>query len=681
MTAAFTVGSAGAAGSPCDAGSGATNVTRWTGASGDNNWDTPGNWDNGVPTPTKIACILKPGTYVVNAGVDSTAMALSLELGATSGSQKLHVSGKANARQGQLTLSNQDPSQGVNANGEIDLAEAASITEGNVTVSAGTLTNRGKVASFAAGSGPNTIAGNFDNRGALQVDENTNGSGTSTWTSSGTINIAAGKTLALNWDANSSFAQTAGTITNNGTFDQINGTFSASGNGTQTGSPLQFDGAVTIDPSGTGSGSFESRSAGATLGSDIGAGYTLRVAGRANSHEGNLKVPADRTNRGTIRLGSADDATNATLTVLSGAKLTNVGTIVSEIVGGEAINGNLDNQGTLQINADTGSDSRNPPGTSNWTSSGTINIAAGKTLALNWDANSSFAQTAGTITNNGTFDQTNGTFSASGNGTQTGSPLQFDGAVTIDPSGTGSGSFESRSAGATLGSDIGAGYTLRVAGRANSHEGNLKVPADRTNRGTIRLGSADDATNATLTVLSGAKLTNVGTIVSEIVGGEAINGNLDNQGTLQINADTGSDSRNPPGTSNWTSSGTINIAAGKTLALNWDANSSFAQTAGTITNNGTFDQTNGTFSASGNGTQTGSPLQFDGAVTIDPSGTGSGSFESRSAGATLGSDIGAGYTLRVAGREFSHEGKLIVPADHSNRGTIELGGENTGTTP
>jgi len=494
MTAAFTVGSAGAAGSPCDAGSGATNVTRWTGASGDNNWDTPGNWDNGVPTPTKIACILKPGTYVVNAGVDSTAMALSLELGATSGSQKLHVSGKANARQGQLTLSNQDPSQGVNANGEIDLAEAASITEGNVTVSAGTLTNRGKVASFAAGSGPNTIAGNFDNRGALQVDENTNGSGTSTWTSSGTINIAAGKTLALNWDANSSFAQTAGTITNNGTFDQINGTFSASGNGTQTGSPLQFDGAVTIDPSGTGSGSFESRSAGATLGSDIGAGYTLRVAGRANSHEGNLKVPADRTNRGTIRLGSADDATNATLTVLSGAKLTNVGTIVSEIVGGEAINGNLDNQGTLQINADTGSDSRNPPGTSNWTSSGTINIAAGKTLALNWDANSSFAQTAGTITNNGTFDQTNGTFSASGNGTQTGSPLQFDGAVTIDPSGTGSGSFESRSAGATLGSDIGAGYTLRVAGREFSHEGKLIVPADHSNRGTIELGGENTGT-------------------------------------------------------------------------------------------------------------------------------------------------------------------------------------------
>jgi len=248
LTAALTVASAGAAGSPCDAGSGATNVTRWTGAAGDNSWDTPGNWDNGAPTLTKIACIVKPGTYVVNAGVDSGAMALSLELGAASGSQKLHVSGKAFARQGQLTLSNQDPSQGVNANGEIDLADAASTTEGNIRVSAGTLTNRGKVASFAAGSGPNTIAGNFDNRGTLQVDEDTNGSGPgyfvsgpATWTSSGTITIAAGKTLALNWDANSSFTQTAGTITNNGTFDQVRGTFAASGNGTQSGSPLQFD--------------------------------------------------------------------------------------------------------------------------------------------------------------------------------------------------------------------------------------------------------------------------------------------------------------------------------------------------------------------------------------------------------------------------------------------------------
>jgi len=326
----------------------------------------------------------------------------------------------------------------------------------------------------------------------------------------------------LSWDASSSFTQTAGTITNNGAFDQIRGTFSASGNGTESGNPLQFDGGVTISPSGTGSGSFESRSGNDTLGSDIGTGYTLRVAGRANGHEGNLKVPADRTNRGTIRLGSADDATYATLTVLSGAKLTNAGTIVSEIVDGEAINGNLDNQGTLQINADTGSDSRNPPGTSNWTSSGTINIAADRTLALSWNANSSFTQTAGTITTiGGTFDQTGGTFAASGNGSQTGDPLQFDGDVIISPSGTGSGTFESRSGNATLGSDIGAGYTLRVAGRANGHEGKLIVPADRTNHGTIDLGGEN--TQGTLAISTGSTLTSNGSVISTFTAANSTN--------------------------------------------------------------------------------------------------------------------------------------------------------------
>ena len=417
MTAAFTVGSAGAAGSPCDAGSGATNVTRWTGASGDNNWDTPGNWDNGVPTPTKIACILKPGTYVVNAGVDSTAMALSLELGATSGSQKLHVSGKANARQGQLTLSNQDPSQGVNANGEIDLAEAASITEGNVTVSAGTLTNRGKVASFAAGSGPNTIAGNFDNRGALQVDENTNGSGTSNWTSSGTINIAAGKTLALSWDANSSFAQTAGTITNNGTFDQTNGTFSASGNGTQTGSPLQFDGAVTIDPSGTGSGSFESRSAGATLGSDIGAGYTLRVAGREFSHEGKLIVPADHSNRGTIELGGEN--TQGTLAITTGSTLTSAGSIVSTFTAANSTNngpnhlsGRVVNPGSIIV-AEASLD-----GSADISTSGTVSVGNGSRSSLS----------VGTLIQSGDIQIADfSQLSVSGNDTQTAGVTNLDG--------------------------------------------------------------------------------------------------------------------------------------------------------------------------------------------------------------------------------------------------------------
>ncbi len=280
-----------------------------------------------------------------------------------------------------------------------------------------------------------------------------------------------------------------------------------------------------------------------------------------------MSCQPDRTNRGTIRLGSADDGTNATLTVQSGAKLTNAGTIVSEIVGGEQINGNLDNQGTLQINADTGSDSRNPPGTSIWTSSGAINIAADRTLALSWNASSSFTQTAGTITTiGGTFDQTGGTFAASGNGSQTGDPLQFDGDVTISPSGTGSGTFESRSGNATLGSDIGAGYTLRVAGRANGHEGKLSVPADRTNHGTIDLGGEN--TQGTLAISTGSTLTSDGSIISTFTGPNSTNygpnhlsGRVVSSGSITV-AEASLD-----GSADLSTSGTVNVGDGTGSSL------------------------------------------------------------------------------------------------------------------
>src|SRR4051812_25422815 len=77
----------------CDASSGVANVTRWTGDAGDDSWHTAGNWDNGVPDATKIACITKDGTYTVEAGTVATASAESLELGGASGTQVLQVFG------------------------------------------------------------------------------------------------------------------------------------------------------------------------------------------------------------------------------------------------------------------------------------------------------------------------------------------------------------------------------------------------------------------------------------------------------------------------------------------------------------------------------------------------------------------------------------------------------------
>ena len=497
---------------PCVSGGA---VTHWVGGSGD--WDTAAKWDNGVPNSTTTACITASGTYVVTVGITGGEAAKALELGGVSGTQTLQIFGQPFNHHGLLTLANQDPALGVEAHGVIVLAETHSVnnvpepTEGNIKTTSGTLTNRGSIVSANVATGPNSIAGNLDNQGLLQLNETLISPFAATWTTSGNVTIAAGKEVDLNWGPSGSFTQLAGTFANGGVFDQTGGVFLAAGSGTETGNPLQFDGQVTISPSGTGSGSFEMRSGSDILGSDIAAGYTVRVAGRVSNHNGGLTVPVSRTNHGTIRLGSVD-GTSGTLTVAAGATLTNTNTIVSDVNNNSSnvdhISGTLDNQGNLQFDENTTSNFA-----STWTSSGSISVGAGKEVDLNWTAGgASFSQTAGTFVNNGVFLQAGGVFLATGTGSETGNALQFDGHVTISPSGTGTGTFDVRSGNDTLGSDIGAGYIVKVGGRPQNHHGALIVPVARTNNGTIALGGGD-GTQGTLQIDSAA-LINKGSIVS-----------------------------------------------------------------------------------------------------------------------------------------------------------------------
>jgi hypothetical protein len=673
----FFAGEATAAGSAC--------TTTWTGGGGDSDWDTSLNWTGGVPSSGSVACITLAGA-VVNArsGGDTAG---SIEVGGATGTSTLHVWGQPFSHHGLLTLTNQDPALGIEAHGELILGELHYDnqnnplgTHGTVVVSGGTLTNRGTIYSAVTLNSPNTLTGSLDNKGTLKVDEDLTSAATSVWTTSGALSIASGKSVTLIWNGSSSFTQTAGTITDTGAFDQQGGSFVASGTGTQTGNPLQFDGGVTISPSGTGSGVFELRSGADVLGSDIAAGYTLRVAGRKDSHHGLLTLNESRTNNGTILLGSVD-GTHGVIAVASGKTLTNKATITSTPTapgsgtnGPNTVTGNLDNQGTLTVNEDLTSGAP-----SVWTTSGTLTIASGKSVTLSWNGLSSFTQTAGSITDTGSFDQQGGSFVASGSGTQTGNPLQFDGGVTISPSGTGSGAFELRSGGDVLGSDIASGYTLRVAGRPNAHHGLLTLNESRTNNGTILLGSVD-GTHGVISVASGKTLTNKATITSTPTapnggtnGPNTVTGNLDNQGTLGVDEDLTSGAP-----SVWTTSGTVTTAGGKTLTLGWDGSSSLTQTGGTITNSGKLIQNQGTFTANGSGTETGNPLEFDGVVHINPSGTGSGALHVRSGGDVLDSDIGAGYTVLVGGDPGAHHGLLLVPASQTNHGTIVLGtGDST----
>ena len=668
--------------SPC-AAAGST-VTRWTNATG-GDWAVAANWDNGVPDSSLIACITLPGTYLVTTGNDARASAKSLELGGATGTQTLRIFGTPGRTNGKLTLAAQDPTLGIESNASLELGDTqgpdgtGGPTSGELAITSGTLANRGSIVSRVVGAAPHVLTGNVNNIGSLKVNESLYVASASTWTTSGSLTIAAGKSLKMTWGNSSSgasFTQTAGSIVNNGTFEQSGGAFSATGNGTQTGNPLVFLNGVVISPSGTGSGSFEVRSNANELGSDVGAGYTLRVGGVPGYINGIITIPVNRTNRGTIKIGGTD-GTYGRLNVTAPALLTNLGTIVADdsLGASSGIYGNFDNQGTLQVDENMDS-----TGAFTWTTSGAITIATGKSLILSFYGGS-FTQTAGTFVNNGSFEQADGAFLATGTGTHTGNPLVLRSAVTISPSGTGSGSFDVHSNSDVLGSDIGAGYTLRIAGIPGYIHGLMSIPVSRTNRGTLKLGGAN-GTLGRINVAGGATLANAGTIASDYTyagpsAGAAnyLAGSYTNSGTIDVSVN------DLDGEADLVTTGTVKVDTGRTLTVQ-----SFNQTAGstTIGAGAVLGRTSGAVLVSGG--------QLSGFGTVKPGLTNSGGTVhaggspgvltvngnySQTAGGTLAVDVqgltpGTGFSQLAVTGSAAIAGALAVTTSVAQTGTMRI---------
>jgi hypothetical protein len=353
--------------------------TSWNAAvSGD--WNTSGNWTSGIPTSGINACITVAGTYTV-AVTDTAAIAKGLTLGGgASGIQTLRLA-SAGSSHVKLTLQNQgsDSSAGILGNGVLKLDTDHNAFNIWLDVFGGTLVNAGTIQSLtgAGGAGGRNLTGNLDNQGTLTVDETlTGGGGVSVWTSSGTITVASLKSLSLSFTSGS-FTQTAGTITNNGTFSVSGGSVSQSGGTATAGNAIQVF-TTTFSPS-AGSGNFD-LSGTNTLGSDIGAGHNVTILAGLGGAHAQLNV-VNRTNSGTLVLNALNASFTSTLDA-TGGTLTNAGTIqvVTGAGGGRAINGTISSSGTIDL------DESVPIASGSWTSTGTIDVASGKTLTIAFGA-------------------------------------------------------------------------------------------------------------------------------------------------------------------------------------------------------------------------------------------------------------------------------------------------------
>jgi hypothetical protein len=273
-------------------------------------------------------------------------------------------------------------------------------------VGSGTLTNAtdGTIHALAGAGGSNEIDAQLDNEGTLTVDGvlhvgfagaayvnggtinvngadlNIDGAGASTsFTNTGTIAIAAGRTLFINYNG-TVFNQNGGSINGPGTLHLYGATGNFAGNFSTNGLNLYLEGdqasynssgtltvtsdstltilrAPTVNAAVENAGTVVVRGSprfNGTYTSDPGS--TLRVLGNKWTFGSNLLMANGFTNHGLIELNSEDGIYDATLTITAG-NLTNAndGTI-SVLVGtggNRTLNANLINDGTVFLAAGT----------------------------------------------------------------------------------------------------------------------------------------------------------------------------------------------------------------------------------------------------------------------------------------------------------------------------------------
>ena len=539
-----------------------------------------------------------------------------------------------------------------------------------LTMSAGTLTNSGKLITETAAGGSRTIKGNITNTGTFSINANTAYNGTGTLlTNSGALNIAEVKALTVS--EKGSVENLSGNVAAGatGALQMEPGTSFTEGGGTTSGVLPVIVRDAALAYTGTGSSTIAQRGEGGKLSGNLSTGQTLLIESTC-SENAKTTANASFTNEGAIKLTNGDTCgDNATLVVSTGT-LTNSGKIISETpVGGiRTIQGSIMNTGigTLSINANTAYN-----GTSALlTNEGALNIAEGKALTVT--EKGSVVNNAGNIAGgpSGALLMEPGTSFTEGPGTTSGAlpVIVRDAALTY--SGGGSSTIAQRGEGGKLSGNLSTGQTLLIESTCSE---NAKTTAGEsfTNQGTITLTNGDGCGNSATLAVSTGTLTNSGKILSEpdVGGVRQIQGNVTNTGTLSIKADTAYNGAS----ATLTNEGTISIAEGVQLTV----------TGGGLVTNGSggtifaagsalFFQSGGTFNEGAGKTIGTEPVILDD-LALKYSGTtashGAGRIGLRGA-SILSGTVRTEESLSI--QSSCSENAVVTASSFINNGAIEL---------
>jgi fibronectin-binding autotransporter adhesin len=607
------------------------------------NWDTAANWSGGhAPGSTDVACITIAGTYTVTyqpAGGTETVDALVVGSGVATNQETLDIQGTCGDN---VTLTTTNASSGTDTDliastGHVSLTSTGCGNSSTLAVGS-TLVNQGTLSTDSGAGGPRTLSGGITNDGTVNVNLSVTYN-TGTWDNAGALNLATGEDLTVSTSPATFTDDTGGSVVSTGSSPTgqlviAGGNTYNQGNGTTSGEPVLLNGpatggAIALHYTGTGASTIVAQGGAGTVDGTIASGQTLNVNGTCSVNAVET-VDASETNSGVVNLTSSGCGNSSTLTVTSGDTFTNHagGTLEtsSGATGARTINGNVTNDGTVNVNLSVAYNS----GT--WDNAGALNLATGETLAVSTSPATFTDDTGGSVVSTGTGQLVidGGNIYNQGNGTTSGQPVLLSGpasggAIALHYTGIGASTIVAQGGAGTVDGSIVAGQTLSVNGTCSVNALET-VDHSESNAGTVHLTSSSCGNNSELSVTSGDTLTNQAAGIVDIDAGaggaRTIAGNVTNKGTVNDNANA----TWTAGT--WTNSGALNLATGITLSVPNTAPSTFNNT------------TNGVVAATGTGL-----LNVAGGNTFDQGvGTTSGTEPVLLAGPSSGTGVALHYT-------------------------------------
>ena len=531
---------------------------------------------NGTPTLNGVSLNLASG---------ATAPATFNLGGTTTLTGDVKAGQQLNVRGGQSSNALLSATNSFNNDGIIVLETIASTLPSNLRVTNGVLTNTGVISINAGTGGVRTVTANLVNNGDVFINDNTTFNQSSgIYTNNGLFQVESGHTLSIS-GLGQTFNQNAGVLTIVGDFSMSSATFNFNGgdiNGVPTLNTVNLNlGATATAPATFNLGNTTS------LTGDVKPGQQLNVRGGQSSNA-LLLAAAGFTNGGTIVLETSTSSFQSNLQVTNGI-LTNTGVIsINAGTGGTRnFTANLVNNGSVFINDST---TFNQSG-GLYTNNGLFRVESGHTLSIS-GLGQTFNQNGGTLTVVGDFSMSSSTFNFNGgdiNGTPTLNAINLNlGLTATAPVTFNLGNTSS------LTGDVKPGQRLNVRGGQSSNA-RLMAINGFTNEGTIVLETSTSSFQSNLQVTNGT-LTNTGTISINVGTGGArtFTANLLNNGNVYINTNTTFNQSSGI----YTNNGSFNIASGRSLSIS-GLGQTFNQTNGTLTVDGVFSCNSMTFNYAG----------------------------------------------------------------------------------